>query len=213
MHILRGYPLEALALARRTPLFWVVSFALAALIAGLFFTTTIARTVFRANYAAMNMAESFGASPGMQSPNYFSIGFGNYVALFLIAFAFSAVVFVLRALTLKWVFSVRGAPQPFSVGAGIMATAYVGHIAVYAATFILLLIPGTLFPILVLFAAYFVIALLSLAAELIIYIGINRTVQFRKSPLIPHVLFTAVWLILVIVAWIVMAALLESVIL
>lgn len=94
-----------------------------------------------------------------------------------------------------------------------MATAYVGHIAVYAATFILLLIPGTLFPILVLFAAYFVIALLSLAAELIIYIGINRTVQFRKSPLIPHVLFTAVWLILVIVAWIVMAALLESVIL
>lgn len=213
MHILRGYPLEALALARRTPLFWVVSFTLAALIAGLFFTTTIARTVFRANYAAMNMAESFGASPGMQGPAYFSIGFGNYVALFLIAFAFSAVVFVLRALTLKWVFSVRGAPQPFSVGAWIMATAYVGHIAVYAATFILLLIPGTLFPILVLFAAYFVIALLSLAAELIIYIGVNRTVQFRKSPLIPHVLFTAVWLILVIVAWIVMAALLESVIL
>jgi len=191
--ILRGYPPQALQLAERIPRFWMVSFFTAALIFGLSAATSVTRAVSAANSAMSDFFSPFG---GYRS-SYISVNVGQWFGLVLVGFVFACTAFLLRAVTLKWLFAVRRAPQPFSVGANVLAVAYSGNVVVYLAAFILMFLPGAVFGTVVGCLAAVLLGLLNFAAEFVIYIGVNRAVHFEKSTLVPHVLLSAAWVALV----------------
>ncbi|XAS73437.1 hypothetical protein VUN82_06225 [Micrococcaceae bacterium Sec5.1] len=195
--ILRGYPLEAFQLSGRIPRFWLVSFLMAALVFGLSAATAVTRTVSAANTAVAGLFSTFGA----HRSSYVSLSPGQWIGIVLVGMLFAGAAFILRAATLKWLFAVRRRPQSYSVGANILAVAYSGHLAVYVAAFVLMFVPGAVFGSVVTVVAAALLALLNFAAELLIYVGVNRVTTFEKSVLVPHVLFSALWLVLVAVVY------------
>jgi hypothetical protein len=195
--ILRGYPLEALELPGRIPRFWMVSFLAAALIFGLSAATTVTRIVSSVSNTVAGIFSPFG---GARS-SYMSLSVGQWFGIVLVGMIFAGAAFILRATTLRWLFAVRRNPQSYSVGANILAVAYSGHMVVYLAAFVLMFVPGAVFGSVVVVVGGALLALLNFAAELLIYVGVNRVARFEKSVLVPHVLFSAAWLVLVAVVY------------
>ena len=85
----------------------------------------------------------------------------------------------------------------------LTAAAYSIHLPIMAVMLILMLIPGTTWLMLVIAVASFLLIVGSLVAELLVYIGLNRTTQFAGSPLRVHAISTAVWMAAVAIMYVV----------
>lgn len=187
--LVRSRPLEALELARRVPGFWIATALVAALVIGVAVSFVVARAAAVFQNAA-SMMLPFGGSEV-----YFGLSFGQWVQVLLLVLVPTLIIFALRVLAVQLVFLVRGRPQSFAPAASTVAAGYVLHPLIFVLSGVLILIPGDSVLWVVLVLSGVTLAAGTLLAELVIYIGINRTVPLTKSPLIPHVLLTGGWML------------------
>lgn len=190
-----GKTVEALEVATRSRLLWLVTLLGGAILAGLLVSTTIARV----SGAVMSSLSSFFGG----SPVYFGISFGAWIGTIAAAVVLVALALGMRVVALHLTFQIAGKPQPFATSMSLTAAAYSIHLPIMAVMLILMLIPGTTWLMLVIAVASFLLIVGSLVAELLVYIGLNRTTQFAGSPLRVHAISTAVWMAAVAIMYVV----------
>lgn len=206
--ILRGRPLEAFAVADSLPKFWLWTFGIASLTVGLFVATTVARVISAGNRAVSSLSY---AMTGYRSSSYFGITFGDWLLFVLVGALLASLLYFGRVVALRLVFSVRGTSVPFEKAANIIAVSYTAHTIIGAIAFVLLFLPGVVLPTIVLFTAGALLSFFSFTAELLIYVGLNRAAEFKKSPLIPHALLTWTWAAVMSVLYtVILAAMIEN---
>lgn len=194
----KGKSVEAFRLGASTKKFWVVGFLSYSLILGLLTATLVARSVDSADEMLGSMTSSF---IGYSTRGTFGLSVGNWISLFITGLILALIAFVLRALCLKWTFSIRGVRQSMGVVGNVITTSYVMQMTVLLAATVLLMIPSAVISGLVLLLVGLVSVPLVLISEVLIYIGINRTARFEKSSLIPHAVFTGVWIALTLTVY------------
>ena len=199
--IWKGRSVEAFHLGSSTKNFWVVGFLIYSLILGLLTATMVARSIGSADEFLGSMSSSL---IGYNSRGTFGLSAGNWISLLLVGLVLGFIAFVLRALCLKWTFAVRGVPQSLGAASNIITTSYSVQMTVLVAATVLLMIPSAAISGLVLLLVGLVSVPLALITEVLIYIGLNRTARFEKSVLIPHALFTGVWIALTVIAYVIM---------
>lgn len=199
--IWKGRTVEAFRLGSTTKNFWVVGFLIYSLILGLLTATTASRSIGSADELLGSMS---GALTGYSSRGMFSLSAGNWISLLLVGVVMGFIAFLLRALCLKWTFSVRGVPRTMGATSTIITTSYAMQMVVLLGATVLLMVPSAAISGLVLLLIGLVSVPLALISELLIYIGLNRSARFEKSALIPHALFTGVWIALTVIAYAIM---------
>lgn len=195
----KGNTVGALRAAAETKHFGWVSTGAYAVIGGLLVATMLTRFMGgiddMANYMVYSLSGGYGSSRG-----YFSASFGDWFTAFILGIILMGLFFILRALCVKWVFSTRGAAQPFTSALSIIGGAYAIPMLLVLVAAILNMIPSVSLMALVSFVTGVLSLPVGLISEIMIYIGINRTHRFTKSPLIPHALFTLVWVVMFFLA-------------
>lgn len=199
--IWKGRTVEAFRLGSTTKNFWVVGFLIYSLILGLLTATTASRSIGSADELLGSMS---GALTGYSSRGMFSLSAGNWISLLLVGVVMGFIAFLLRALCLKWTFAVRGVPRTMGAASIIITTSYAMQMAVLLGATVLLMIPSAAISGLVLLLIGLVSVPLALISEVLMYIGLNRSARFEKSALIPHALFTGVWIALTVIAYAIM---------
>ncbi len=189
----KNQTLEAFQIASRSPLLWVVTLVIGALLTGALLATTLGRA---SGVAVSSIASAFGGGTvyfGMTAGAWFSVLFTTIIVL--------AIVVALRAVALHLTFQTGGKPQSFRESLSVVATAYSLHLPVMAVMLLLVLIPGRSWLMIVGILGMFLWGLLTLVAELLIYVGLNRTTGFVKSPFRNHIIATAIWMIAVAIVY------------
>lgn len=196
----KGNTVGALQAAASTKNFGWVATGAYAVIGGLLMATMLTRLLGGfddfADYAFSSLTGGYGSSSG-----YFSVTFGAWFAAFILGIILSGLFFILRAVCIKWVFSTRGAPQPFTATLALVSGAYAIPMALVLLAAVLNMIPNLTLLALVSLASAVLALPVGLIPEIMIYIGINRTHRFTKSPLIPHVMFTLLWAFMLFLAF------------
>lgn len=175
--------------------YWVATAATWAALAGM----TAATYLVKSTNATVSAVDSLmsGLTLGLgSSPAYdrFHLGFGHWLVIWLVCAVIAFACLTLRAVTLHWTFAVRGAAVPFVAGANIVAAAYTLQVPVLALAFLItLVLPAGAGSTLLLILLSVVAWIPGFVAEGVLYIGLNRTVRFTKSPLVPHAVMTLVW--------------------
>lgn len=194
----KGQTVGALRLGAESKKFWITAFLVYSAVIGLLLATLTARSIDGADQMLGAMT---GSLFGVSSRGSLGISFGGWLALFFSGAALALVALVLRSLCIKWTFALRGMSKPLTAAGSILATSYVLPLAVLLGAAVLLLVPSALLSGLV-FLIFGVLSVpLILVAEILIYVGINRTASFEKSALIPHAVFTGVWIALTLLAY------------
>ncbi|HEY4577616.1 MAG TPA: hypothetical protein VIG67_07175 [Yaniella sp.] len=190
----KNQTLEAFQVARRSPLLWVVTLSIGALLIGLLLATTLARM---SGAAMSSFTLAFGGGSvyfGMTAGAWFTIVFASIVVV--------AIVMALRAVALHLTFQLGGKPQAFRESMSVLATAYSLHLPIMVLMLLLVLIPGRSWVMIVGVIGAFLWTVFTLLSELLIYIGLNRTTGFANSPLRAHVIATAIWMIAVAIIYV-----------
>lgn len=189
----KNQTIEAFQVARRSPLLWLVTFIIGALLVALLLPTMLGRL---SGAAMSSFASVFGGGAV-----YFGMTAGAWFTTFLVTIGVLAAVMVLRAVALHVTFQVGGKPQAFRASLNLLAVAYSPQLPVMALILLLTLIPGSSWIMIVGAIGVFLWALFTLVTELLIYIGLNRTTGFSQSPLRPHIIATAIWMIAVVIIY------------
>lgn len=193
--IWHGDPVAALRIAagqvtRHQLLWWLVLLA-NGVTAGLLVASFVAKSAQGAASVTNSVLDPFtGGYTSSYVDDAFSVPFSTLLGV-VVTIAFLVVgVLVLRTVTVFWTFGVRGARGRFRDAAAVVATASSITPLLLAVAWVLSLIPGAggaLLSIPVLAIGGTGVAIMS---EALVYIGLNRTVRFAKSPLIPHAALT-----------------------
>ncbi len=189
----KGQTLEAFHVAQRSPLLWLVTLIAGALLTGLLLATALARF---SGAAISSVASAFGGGSvyfGMTAGAWFTIVFASIIVV--------AIVMALRAVALHLTFQLSGKPQSFRESLAVLATAYSLHLPVMVLMLVLMLIPGRSWVMIISVVGTFLWILFALMAELLIYIGLNRTTGFAKSPFRAHFIATGIWMIAVAIVY------------
>lgn len=196
-----GRTVEALGMAETSAAvtggpsrYWLSTAGAWAALAGMTVATYLIKSA-NATVSALDSVMS-GITLGLGTPvaDRFHLGFGHWLGVWLLATVIAFACLALRAATVRWTFAVRGASVPFLTGANIVAAAYTLQIPVIALAFLITLVlpagaGSTILLVLLGLAGW----IPGVVAEGLIYIGLNRTVRFTKSPLVPHAVMTLVW--------------------
>ena len=205
----RGNTIGALKASAETKNFGLWATLLYAIIGG--FTTAMVFTRTMGSFDSMLGDFSYGLTGGYYSTSgSFSISFGQWISTFFMGLILLGVFFILRALCVKWVFSTRGTSQTFGASLAIVTGATAIPMTLLLVAGILLIIPSGVFASLIMLVAAVVSLPIGMIPEILIYIGINRAHRFTKSPLIPHVFFTLLWVVMLVVAYLILSALFIS---
>lgn len=201
----KGDTVGALRTAGNSNGFALVATAVYAVIGGLLSATILTRGLGSVDDLADGLTS--GLSGGSYSSSgMFSATAGQWITAFILGAIMMGLVYILRALCVKWVFSVRGAGQSFGTSLSIVAGSYSIPMALLLVATLLFMIPSLALSALVMFAIAILALPVGMIPEIMIYIGINRTHRFTKSPLIPHVSFTLVWVIILAIAYMIVGA-------
>lgn len=208
-HIWKGEPLTALALATLSKSYWLICIGLFSVVTGLFMATSATR--FLGSLDDLGTSVSTGLTDGQfSSRGMLNITFGQWMGFFFVGIILGAIVFLARTLCIKWTFASRHSSQSIATSGSIVAVSYLTLIALLFVAVVLLMIPSLTLATLV-FVVMAALALpVSMIPEIMLYIGLNRTHHFVKSPLIPHVLFTLVWVIIVAIAFLIFGLILTE---
>lgn len=202
--IWRGQPIEALRTAETSqPLTgganrqWLAMFAAQSLLGGLLAVAMVSRTLSEVSRGIRSVFDMIPYAPSVG--NAFDIPAGTLFEIFLVIALATFAALVLRVVTIRWTFYTRGVRVPFAGAANILATASSVLLLPLAAALVCTLIPGPLGALLLA-----LVGLLSMVAaitaEVVVYVGLNRTARFSKSAAIPHATLTVVWFGLCVVA-------------
>lgn len=195
----KGNTVGALRAAAETKHFGWVATGAYAVIGGLLVATMLTRFMGgiddMANYMVYSLSGGYGSSLG-----YFSASFSDWFTAFILGIILMGLFFILRALCVKWVFSTRGAAQPFTSSLAIIGGAYAIPMVLVLVAAVLNMIPSVSLMALVSLVTAVLSLPVGLISEIMIYIGINRSHRFTKSPLIPHALFTLIWVVMFFIA-------------
>lgn len=202
VQIMKGYPIAALTIGQRVPMFWLMNFGLYSVLAGLFSSVSLYRTGAGINRGAEDLI--YGLSGYSTSVRTFSVPFSTLFFTFLGGVVTVFLVLTLRALAVKWTVSVRRQNLTFTQAANNVAVSVTGQVLVIAAAFILTLIPSVFLATLVGFVSMALLSLLGLLSELLLYVSVNKVAPMEKSPLVPYVLFTALWIFLSLIAFLIL---------
>lgn len=192
-HLTKGQTLQAFQVSSRSPMMWAVTLIAGMVLLGILLTTTLARL----SGAAMSSISSFFGGSSV----YFGMTAGAWFTLVFTSIIVGALIMLLRAVTLHLTFQLAGKPQPFRTSMSLLATAYSLFLPIMAIVLVLILIPGGSWAMIMAAIGAFLWTLFTLVAELLIYIGLNRTTGFAASPLRAHVIATGVWMIAVIIIY------------
>lgn len=196
--IWKGDTVQAFRLAAATKHFWLLTFALMSVAIGVTTATLVARSVD----ATDGFIDSLSSGLiGYSSRGMIGMSFGQWFALFCAGLVLVFVAMTLRTLCVKWTFSLRGASQSFNASASIVAVAYVVPLAVALASMVVFFIPSMIITGIWGFLLMVAAVPLALISEVLIYVGLNRTVKFHKSALIPHAIFTGLCGVMVSIAY------------
>ncbi|HJF15892.1 MAG TPA: hypothetical protein K8V32_14070 [Enteractinococcus helveticum] len=202
-HLAKGQTLHALQAASRSPQMWLVTLIAGTLLIGLLLATTLARL----SGAAMSSVSSFFGG----STIYFGMTAGAWFTLVFASIIVAALIMLLRAVALHLTFQLAGKPQPFRTSMSLLAAAYSLFLPIMALVLVLMLIPGRLWVMIMAVVGTFLWTLLTLVAELLIYIGLNRTTGFAASPLRAHIIATGIWMIVVAIIYVVVSMILGDI--
>lgn len=189
----RSQIVEALQLAVRSKAFWMVTLLGGAVVAGVTFSIAMGRI-------AGTLMSTVSSMLGGGSV-YFGLSFGIWFGTLAITIIMVLITLGLRAVALHATFRIAGKPQPMSTSLATVTTAYSMYLPILAVVFLLILIPGYTWMMLVLLLGAFLGTVAGLAAELILYIGINRAADFERSPLRTYVMMTGVWYIVMMIVF------------
>lgn len=198
--IWHGQPIEALRTTETSgPLTggahrqWLAMFAAQSLLGGLLAVAIVARTV---SGVQQGLDSLYNTVPFMSSVgDALDIPAGTMFEIFLVIALIAFATLVLRVVTMRWTFSSRGVSVPFVGAANILATAYSVLFLPLAVALVCALIPGTLGALLLALVGLLG-AVAAITAEVVVYVGLNRTARFSKSAAIPHAALTVVWFVL-----------------
>lgn len=180
--------------------FALVATLLYAVIGGLMLATVVTRGL--GGFDDMLGSFSSYATGGYYSTKgTFSAKFGIWIGSFFLGAILFLITVVARALCVKWVFAVRGASQKFDTVLRLTAVAYAIPMALLLVATVFMMIPSLALSAVIMFVIAVVSLPVGMIPELLIYVGINRTHRFTKSPLIPHVSFSLVWVIILAIAY------------
>ncbi|MGP5255044.1 hypothetical protein [Glutamicibacter ardleyensis] len=196
----QGNTVGALRAATQSKSYPLVALALYAVIGGLLLSTFLTRGLNGLDSFAGDM--SYYVTGGSYSTSgSFSATIGQWLGAFILGAILFAIVFVVRSLCLKWTFAVRGGSQSFDTTTRIVATAYAIPMVLLLVATVFFMIPSLALSAVVMFIVAIVSLPVGLIPEILLYVGLNRTQSFAKSPLIPHVSFTLVWAIIVAISY------------
>lgn len=198
--IWKGNTVGALRAANSSKSFPLVAFGFYAVIGGLLLATFLSRGLNGLDAFAGDMSY-YLTSGSYSSRGAFSVKVGQWFGAFFLGAILFAVVFVIRSLCLKWTFAVRGASQSFDTSSRLVATAYSIPMALLLVATVFFMIPSLVLSGIVMFVVAVASLPVGMIPEILLYVGLNRTHRFSKSPLIPHVSFTLVWTIIVAIAY------------
>lgn len=201
----KGDTVGALRTAGNSKGFALVTTAVYSVIGGLLFATMLTRSLGGFDDLADSLTSGLTGG-SYSSSGMFSATAGQWITAFILGAVMMGLVFILRALCVKWVFSVRGAGQSFGTSLAIVTGSYSIPMALLLVATLLLMIPSLALSALVMFAITILALPVGMIPEIMIYIGVNRTHRFTKSPLIPHVSFTLVWVIILAIAYLIVGA-------
>lgn len=187
-HVLSGAPEKALEIAESSKNFGLIAAGVMSVLFGFAF----ANQRWRASDAADSaLSEVFGGY------TYFSFNFGTWLVTLITAAICFFIIAMLRPLTVKWVFGLRQRSADFRSILSLSSVSYLLSGAVLAITGILWLIPnGATFALGLIFFAL-AMPFTMFVAELLIFSTMSQKGNFDKSPIIPHALFTGLWMIFV----------------
>lgn len=198
--IWRGQPIEALRTAETSrPLTgganrqWLAMFAAQALLGGLLAVAVVSRTLSEVKRGVNSLVDQIPFAPSVG--NAFGIPAGTLFEIFLVSALIAFTALVLRVVTMRWTFNIRGDRVPFAGAANILATASSVLLVPLAAALVCTLFPGA-FGNLLLALVGLLGAAAVITAEVVVYVGLNRTARFSKSAAIPHATLTVVWFVL-----------------
>ena len=198
--IWRGQPVEALRTTETSePITggahrqWLAMLAAQSLLNGLLAVAIVARTMAGVRQGIDSLLNAIPFMPSVSGALDIPAGtmFEIFLGIALIAFA----ALVLRIVTMRWTFSSRGVSVPFIGAANILATAHSVLFVPLAVALVCALIPGALGALLLALVGLLG-AVAAITAEVVVYVGLNRTARFSKSAAIPHAAFTVVWFVL-----------------
>ncbi|WP_353066420.1 DUF6574 domain-containing protein [Arcanobacterium hippocoleae] len=159
----------------------------------LVFSVTIGRGMGLADVAS-SLMRSFG---GLGAPSvYFVIGFGTWLAIFIVLLLAFAAIIALRVGCNRIVFSMRSADTNFSRLASIYAFSVSPTIALMPVILLFVLLPVAALNFLMMPLFMLIFGICGFLAELLTYIGLNREGKFEKSPLVPFVASYLLWIVL-----------------
>ncbi|MDY6054681.1 hypothetical protein [Micrococcus sp.] len=186
--VLKNRPLDALRLGHAQGNGWWLQLLLRNVLAALFLVVLIGRT----NGTFVSSADRLF---GFRSSRYWYLPFEYGLQLFLLALVLFFLIDLVRVSTLHLSFLVSKSGVPFSASGQIVATAYSGLACITLVGILALLLPGRGLIGPIVLVGLFLVAVFSLAAELLMYIGVNRRHRFTGSPLIPFVAGFAGWIL------------------
>lgn len=197
---------EALATVGRARNFGWFALLFESLVLGLFFTNVGVMLVNITNgviNSKVGSRPSFLDYDGTGSTEWISIDAGYWFEWFLILAILAAVFFLVRAAFIQATLRSRQVQIRYADALSLAGAARLTPVVVAFVVAVLGFIPSPGFAKAVIVVGFLAFLTADLLAELIIYIGINRSGRMQQSPLVPHTLFTGLFLlIIVIVLWV-----------
>ena len=211
--IWRGDVVEAFDLAMASRKFWLWTGLAQAGFAGFAFANFLWRGMSSIDNGANHVTHSFLGWVGQDDPSrsYSVTGFdfSAWLKAFFTMFLAVAVVFAVRPLFIKMVYAWRQSRQTWEVAYTVNSVATLSTTFVVAVVSVLWFVPsGALVPVGVVML-WGLGAMCQFLGELLLYTGLNRTGGFppySRSPLVPHVIGTGFYVIVVALLWLLCAA-------
>lgn len=170
-----------------TPKHGLLTLGIYTLELALLFSLLIGRGVGLADLFS-GLSRSFGGGSV-----YFVVSFGTWFSLFLLFIIGFAAILALRIVCLIIVFATRKTSTTFLHLAGIYSYALTPAIFLMPIIILFILIPSATLNIVFLPIFFFISAMCAFLAEILTYVGVNRSGRFRKSPAVPYVSSFALW--------------------
>ena len=211
--IWRGDVVEAFDLATASRKFWLWTGLAQAGFAGFAFANLMWRVTSSIDNGANRVTHGFLGRFGMDDPsqtyNVTGFEFSSWLKAFFTMFLAVAVVFAVRPLFIKMVYAWRQSRQTWEVAYTVNSVATLSSTFVVAVVSLLWFVPsGALVPV-GLVMLWALGAMCQFLGELLLYTGVNKTGEFppySRSPLVPHVIGTGFYVVVVIVLWLLCAA-------
>ncbi|WCC79554.1 hypothetical protein O6R08_08560 [Cutibacterium equinum] len=204
----RGNPSSAFGLV--TPMFWMWAALAQAGAVGFAYANLLWRmgkTVDIIEHPNLwNLFTRLGVAGALRNPSVADFNFGVWILAFLLTFVFALLAFAVRSGELYFIHHMRGSQVPFLTMGNLVAVSTISVSVVVAFVGLLWLFPSNFLVSAGMYLLLIFGGLTVFLAELMLYVGLNRSGHFSKSPLVAHVLFSGVYVLVIVLAKVCLAA-------